>query len=464
MNDAQSIQTSDLPDLEALILRYREAEAALESLFNGQIDTILDPVSALPILLKHTQEHLRVSEARYRRLIARNAMVVFELEADGTILFASDNVRNVFGYTAQELHGQNWWTLLLPEDQQQQMDSLYTQFQQGDVSQHELTMITRAGNTVIIELNSANRRKPDGSLDHILGLAIDITERRKAEEELSQNRARLEQLDDERIAELSKANLTLQHLADLRQRLLEIEQAARIRAENADKMKVQFLAMVTHELRTPLTSIKGFATTLLANEADVDAQTRHDFVTIIVEEADKLNDLIGHLTDLGRLQAGTLRVELVSCRLTTILGIAMAQLEAVAGQHRLITDIAPDLPMVMADTARIAGVLVNLVGNASRYAPLQTSITLAAFQNGAHIQVDVSDEGPGIPVEARTRIFDTFWQADTLTSTHLQGSGLGLAICRGIITAHGGNIWVGEKATGTKMSFTLPIAPFTTQE
>jgi len=459
MSDPPSLHdnSSNAVGIDELIRRYKEAETAFESFFKGQVDTVLDPITALPILMRETQEHLRASEARYRRLISRNTMVIFELDADGITLFANHTVLDVFGYTIPELQGRNWWDILLPGDQHRQMGDLYIQFEHGDASQYDLTMTTKTGSICIIELNTANRRKPDGTLDRILGLGVDVTERRKVENELIEDHARLERFDAEHIAQLSKANVGLQHLADLRQRLLVIEKAARIEAERSDQTKLKFLAMVVHELRTPLTPIKGFTSTLLEAGSNLNAGTQHRFIKIIDEEVDKLANLISELVDVGRIQAGTLRVQPKLCTLTIIIDIAMAQLQSVAAQHQLVINVAPDLPVIRADVGRIAGVLVNLVGNAARYSPVGTKITLSAVQQATSVRVDVTDEGPGIAVENREKVFDAFWQADDLTSQHLKGSGLGLLICKGVIAAHEGSIWVAEVSSGTRISFTLPL-------
>ena len=449
------------PPLEVLIQRFREAESSLQAGLQGQVDAILDPVSAIPILLRDAQSYLQSSEARYRRLLSRSSLIVFELEVDGTTTFVNQAAYDILGYTEEELLGRNWWSLLLPDDQAQ-VEPLNAQFQTGDVTQYELTVTTRQGATAILELSTANRRKPDGTLDRILGLAVDITERRQAELELIENHEALERLAIERMADLTQANVTLRNLADLRQRLLEIERAALAESEHANRMKLQFLSTVSHELRTPLTSIKGFAMTLMADDVSWDTETQQSFIAIINEEADKLADLVDQLLDLSQLQAGKFRIRPVQAQLPEILSVAMAQLEAISAQHQLILNVPSELPPIMADTQRIAAVLVNLVGNAAKFSPPGTPISVSVIQQDTGIQVDVRDDGPGIAVENREHVFDTFWQPDRLDNP-TKGAGLGLAICKGIVTAHGGTIWVADVSSGTTISFTLPSASSATR-
>ncbi|MBC7810639.1 MAG: GAF domain-containing protein [Burkholderiales bacterium] len=249
-------------------------------------------------------------------------------------------------------------------------------------------------------------------------------------------------------------------------RLLEAEAKARRAAEKADELKLKFLAMISHELRTPLTSIKGFATTLLAEDVQWDAGSERDFLEIISTESDKLTDLIEQLLDLSRLEAGTLRILAESQSVQAIFAATNMQLESVTPEHRLSFDLPQDLPSVLADRQRIGQVLTNLAGNAAKFAPEGTTITITArrsdnegLQNSAAtmVRIDVSDEGMGIPISERELVFEAFQQV--VEHSQNKGAGLGLAICRGLIEAHGGRIWIQDReGPGTTVSFTLPIA------
>ncbi len=241
-------------------------------------------------------------------------------------------------------------------------------------------------------------------------------------------------------------------------RLFAAEARARLDAERANQTKLRFLAIISHELRTPLTSIKGFATTLLATDVTWDTESQRKFINIINDESDKLTDLIGQLLDLSRLQAGQLRIQPELRDLSEILDTAMAQLESITSEHRLVIEVEPGLPPVMVDMQRVAEVLVNLVGNAVKYAPPATHVTISAATRQGALQVNVSDEGPGIPVENREKVFEAFLQLEDSFRQQRKGLGLGLAICKGLIEAHGGKIWIADTSSGTTVSFTLPIA------
>lgn len=241
-------------------------------------------------------------------------------------------------------------------------------------------------------------------------------------------------------------------------RLLKSEAGARRVAEEANELKLKFLAMISHELRTPLTSIQGFASTLLAEDIEWDVDSQRDFLRIISEEADKLTDLISQLLDLSRLEAGMLAITPKEQPLDGIVDAALPQLSVLALQHQLELDIPETLPPVYADANRVGQVLSNLVGNAARYAPPQTPIRIEARQENTHVCIRVMDEGPGIPPEDRERVFEAFRQAANQKSNQTKGAGLGLAIARGLVEAHSGRIWIENRAgPGTTVAFSLPI-------
>ncbi|HSD83482.1 MAG TPA: GAF domain-containing protein, partial [Anaerolineae bacterium] len=241
--------------------------------------------------------------------------------------------------------------------------------------------------------------------------------------------------------------------------LLENEAHARREAEHANNLKLRFLAMISHELRTPLASIKGFASTLLAEDVLWQPDRQREFIATIDSEADKLADLIEQLLDLSRLEAGTMRIAPHTETWERILASAEAQLQALTTHHHFTMQLPPHLPPVKVDSRRIAQVITNLVSNAVKYSPPHSTIALAVLPYSAsEVKVSVSDEGIGIPPEFHGRVFEVFQQLQRGRSD-AGGAGLGLAICRGLIEAHGGRIWIdAHQGPGVTLSFTLPLA------
>jgi len=232
------------------------------------------------------------------------------------------------------------------------------------------------------------------------------------------------------------------------------------RERELDEMKSQLLATVSHELRTPLASIKGFATTLLREDVTWDEESRHEFLSIIDRESDRLAELIGNLLDMSRIEAGTLHVEPEPTDLRFIMEETADEFQRMTHEHRIRVLAPPRLPFALADPRRTRQVLRNLVENAVKYSPDGGAITITASVKPRHLEISVVDEGIGIGPDQLERIFDRFYQADSASTRRVGGSGLGLSICKAIVEAHGGEIWVqSEQGAGSVFYFTIPMAP-----
>ncbi len=256
---------------------------------------------------------------------------------------------------------------------------------------------------------------------------------------------------------VDQASITLYNL-----QLLVIEAESRHEAERANEIKTRFLAMITHELRTPLTSIKGFTTTLLAEDVVWEPEEQRDFVQIIQQEANRLQELIDQLLDLSRLEAGMLSIVQEPHSLEEIIADGMPQFQAMTQKHAFSIHLPANLPSVFVDARRITQVLVNLVHNATLYTPSGTEIILSAGVRGRLMQVNVIDHGPGIPPAERKRVFQAFRRGNHEENGTGKGAGLGLAICKGLVEAHGGRIWIKKQTTpGTTLAFTIPLIPST---
>jgi two-component system sensor histidine kinase KdpD len=241
---------------------------------------------------------------------------------------------------------------------------------------------------------------------------------------------------------------------------LIVEEESRREAERANEIKTEFLAMISHELRTPLTSIIGFTTTMLAEDVSWEAEEQRDFIQTIQLEGYRLQELIDHLLDLSRLDAGILPISPAPVSLDEIIEDAMPQLHTLVRGKTLTIQLPSNLPQVYADTKRISQVLVNLVRNSAVYSPKGTEIKISANVQKEFLQMNVIDQGPGIPPSEHKKVFRAF-QRGTIGDNELtKGAGLGLAICKGLVDAHHGRIWIKRKTTpGTTISFTLPLNP-----
>jgi PAS domain S-box-containing protein len=227
------------------------------------------------------------------------------------------------------------------------------------------------------------------------------------------------------------------------------------RLREIDRMKSTLVSTVSHELRTPLAAIKGYATTLLADDVEWDLTSQREFLSIISEETDRLSEMVNNLLDMSRIEAGNLNVSRIRCDLTELIESAALRANPKPGERLLIT-VPEEIPPVFVDPQRIEVVLRNLVENALKYAGEGTIIRVSASRKGDKVITRVEDQGPGIPKEHRERVFDSFYRVENGLRRQITGAGLGLAISRGFIHAHGGEIWLEPRSRGTCIAFSLP--------
>lgn len=223
-----------------------------------------------------------------------------------------------------------------------------------------------------------------------------------------------------------------------------------------DRMKSSLISTVSHELRTPLAAIKGYATTLLAEDVQWDQISQREFLSIISTETDRLSDLVSDLLDMSRIEGGNLTVSRVECDLEELVYRAADRCYPLPGD-RLQVLLPADLPTFSADPQRIEVVLRNLIENAAKYSGDRSPIRLSASMQGGYLVVRVEDEGPGIPSEYTDRIFESFYRVENGLIRATQGAGIGLAICHGFVLAHGGEIWLEPRSRGTCIAFSLPL-------
>ena len=242
---------------------------------------------------------------------------------------------------------------------------------------------------------------------------------------------------------LASVVVTLQDLAPLRE---------------LERMRAEFLGMVSHELRAPLTSIKGSAATALRASRIFGPAEVAQFFRIIDEQADRMDNLIGDLLDAGRIETGTLSVAPEPSEVAALVDQARGTFVSGGGRHTVRIDLPPGLPRVMADRQRLVQVLNNLLANAARHSPESAPIRIEAEHEGLHVAVSVSDEGRGIAPDHLGQLFRKYTAAGDREGG--LGSGLGLAICKGLVEAHGGRIRAesGGVGLGARFTFTIPVA------
>lgn len=244
-----------------------------------------------------------------------------------------------------------------------------------------------------------------------------------------------------------------------RARLAEQLEAARLHGET-EQLRSALLASVSHDLRTPLTAMRGSIDSLLALGEAIPTADRRELLEGTRNEAERLDRYIQNLLDMTRLGHGGLKLARDWVAPADIVGSALNRLRAVLAPLRVHTDVPAELPLLFVHAALIEQALVNVLENAARFSPANGRLELQVSVQDARLCFAVSDQGPGIPVEDREKIFDMFYTA-ARGDRGGQGTGLGLAICQGMIGAHGGQILVGEgiDGQGTSITLCLPLPP-----
>ena len=240
------------------------------------------------------------------------------------------------------------------------------------------------------------------------------------------------------------------------QSLLEVQESQL--SIQTEQMRSSLLSSVSHDLRTPLAGISGAASLLAEQREQLPAEQQHELAVSILDEADRLNRLVGNLLDLTRLQAGAIPLQRELQPIDDVIGVVLRRMERQLRDHPVQTILPVDLPPVPIDEILIQQVLINLLDNAAKFAPAGSPIELSVRAAESALVVEVADHGPGIPLGQEQRLFEKFVQAEQHKRS---GSGLGLAICKGVVELHGGRIEAANRTdadSGAVFRFTLPLA------
>jgi PAS domain S-box-containing protein len=412
--------------IEELIQRLSETDEALQALGAGEVDAVVDPASAAPILLSRAQKALADSEARYRELVSRCPALVCEITPDGVTTFVNDAIRTLLGYEPEELIGSRWWERLVPNEHLGQARKLASLVVCEDVTNFELPLRTAKGEWRWILWTTANRYARDGDLESVIAFGIDVTERRKA---------------DETARELLDAQL------------------ARTRAEAANKAKTDFLAVMSHELRTPLNSIAGYTELLeMGLRGPVTSEQREDLLKIRRSQRHLLG-LINDLMNFAKLETGHVELDFSAVPVNEILAVLDALTEPQVAAKNISYHHGRCDPAlaVYADREKTHQILINLVSNAVKFTKSGGSITIECEPADDQVRFRVSDTGEGIPSEKLACIFEPFVQVKTGFTREHDGVGLGLAISRDLARMMHGDLTVTSQiGQGSQFTLTLP--------
>jgi two-component system phosphate regulon sensor histidine kinase PhoR len=229
----------------------------------------------------------------------------------------------------------------------------------------------------------------------------------------------------------------------------------------AEQMRVDFVANASHELRTPLATLIGYTETLREQAEEIDAETRERFLSVVHDEARRMQRVVEDLISLSRIEAEKLIAPTDALALRPLVDHALDSARHTADERGspLVSDVADDLPDIAADRSQILQLLDNLIMNALRYGEPGTPVTVSADAEGPMIHLAVADKGDGIAPEHIKRVTERFYRVDTSRSRSLGGTGLGLSIVKHIVERHRGRLTIeSELGEGTTIHVLLPVA------
>jgi len=388
---------------------------------------------------KRAEEALRKSEAKFRYIFDSGMIGIIYWNLEGNITDANEAFLNMVGYTKEELltGKASWKNMTPPEYSDLEAKAIEEIVQRGVITPYEKEYIRKDGSRIPIILGAAKLEEYEGTG---VGFVLDITERKRAEEELEKYRHHLETLVEERTAELSRVNAEL---------------------VRANRLKDEFLANMSHELRTPLNVILGMSESLQEEVyGSLNDRQRHS-LHMIGESGHHLLTLIIDILDLAKIGAGKLELEINPVLVESTCQAALRLTKQLAHKKRLKVSSMFDshVTTIHVDGRRLKQILVNLLNNAVKFTPEGGKVGLEVEGDSEQqtVHFTVWDTGIGIAPEDMERLFQPFVQLDASLSRKYEGTGLGLALVSRIVDLHGGSVSVeSEVGQGSRFTVSLP--------
>jgi PAS domain S-box-containing protein len=373
---------------------------------------------------KRAEEALQQSEQKYRRIVETASEGIWIVDAQTRTTYVNPQMAEILGYTPEEMLGRSLFEFIDDTNRSQAQRRL-ERGQQGIGGQFEFCLSRKDGNPVWILSNTSPMLNENGEFIGALAMVTDISDRKQAEVE--------------------------------REELLLREQAARVEAETANRIKDEFLAVLSHELRSPLNPILGWSRILQTRKLD-QAQTSQA-LSVIERNAKLQSELIEDLLDVSRILRGKLSLNVCPVDLVTTIEAAMetVRLAAEAKSIQIQTVFEANLGPVAGDSSRLQQVIWNLLSNAVKFTDIGGRVDIRLEQFGSSAQITVSDTGKGIHPDFLPHVFEYFRQADAATTRRFGGLGLGLAIVRHLVELHGGTVWADSPGEGKGSYFTIRL-------
>ncbi|MBT5874269.1 MAG: response regulator, partial [Candidatus Latescibacteria bacterium] len=377
---------------------------------------------------------------------AANGIVI--TDPRGMIIWSNRSISELTGYTDSELLGRS--TNILKSDIQEDgfYGALWQTISRGSVWHGELINRRKDGSLYPEEMTITPVKGSDGEIVRYVAIKQDITERKKAQQALIDERNNLEDMVQIRTQEL---NRSLQELKD-----------ANLSLSEAGLHKNRFLSSMSHELRTPLNAILGFSDLLKGQFYGELNEKQSSYVQQIDDSGKHLLDLINDLLDIAKIDAGAMTIESSQFPPVDLLDGSVSMMGTLSRKKNIVveTKVEPDVLLLAGDLRKCKQIMYNLLSNAIKYTPEKGHIRVhAGFTEQSKVRISVTDTGIGVPEALQDSIFSEFFQADRMRDEALGGTGIGLALTRRLVELHGGEIGLDSlPGQGSTFWFTLPAA------
>lgn len=363
-----------------------------------------DEIALIDKVFHNAADALQESARRERAVVDNAVDIICSIHSDGIFTRVSPAVTTLWGYEPTDLLGTKWIDIVIPDDQEKSekwMNSLKSSTGSGELENR----ILRKDENVIDMLWTAHWSQQE---EAFFCVAHDMTDRHEL-----------------------------------------------------DRLKQQFVAMISHDLRTPLSAVQSTLALLGAGAWGSLSDTGQDKVGKAEDNLRHSIDLINNLLDLEKMESGTMDLNLREVLLIPLVQKCVDTVTPLAEPRGITINVPDDDLAVVAEERRLAQVLINLLGNALKFTPNKSQVTVTCEPIGQLIKVSVIDQGPGISASKKESVFQRFYQIKTRDQKHKEGTGLGLAICKAIVEAHGGTIGVdSEEGNGSAFWFTVPIPSY----
>ncbi len=398
--------------------------------------------------VESVQRQARASEQRLASIMAASADAMIGLNPAGQIELWNHGAELLFGYTRPQIQGRPLSILFgttAPALVEYQW--LITNVRQsGWIMGHETMCHDVVGEAIEVELTATDLLEESGESLGTSVILRNITERKHREDEI-------------RRSNIILNDQVLKRTHELAEKVDQLAQA-NIELQSLDRVRTEFVSVVSHQIRAPLTNMRG-AFERMSGGCSLINNTCQRMLVVLDQQVDRLDRLVQDVLTANRMESGELAIQTEPISIPPVVQDIIEQIRTRIVSRPFTLLSKPGLPFALADRDRVAEVLSNLLDNADKYSPAGKEVVVEIRADQTEITVSVADHGPGIPGKDISRIFEKFYRGDNSDAQMVYGSGLGLYICQQVISAHGGHIWAeNASAGGSILSFTLPVVNY----